>query len=71
MNTCMTFAGWLGQPKLLHDLVCPELLPLAVNQGLGSDLILHQACRSQADRLVLVDHEGGFQVCVLYSLQRE
>ena len=42
----MAFAGWLGQPELLRDLVRPELLPLAVHRGLGSDLVCHQALGS-------------------------
>lgn len=67
----MAFAAWLDEPKLLRDLVCPELLPLAVHQRLGSDLILHQALSSQADGAVLADGGGALQVCVSYSLQRE
>lgn len=58
----MAFAGRLGEPKLLGDLVGPELLPLAVHQGLGSDLVLHQALRPQADGTVLA-------VTVSHSLQ--
>lgn len=65
----MAFAGWLDQPELLRDLVCPELLPLAVHQGLGSDLVRHQAFCSQADGSVLIDRGGTFQVSVPYSLQ--
>lgn len=67
----MAFAAWLDEPKFLRDLVCPELLPLAVHQRLGSDLILHQALSSQADGAVLADGGGALQVCVSYSLQRE
>lgn len=51
----MAFAAWLDKPKLLHDLVGPELLPPAVHQRLGLDLILHQALRPQADGTVLTD----------------
>ena len=65
----MAFAGRLDQPKLLLDLVRRELLPLAVHQGLGSDLVRHQALCSQADGAVLTDGGGKFQVGVPYSLQ--
>lgn len=68
-STHMAFAGWLGQPKFLCDLVRPELLPLAVHQGLGSDLVRHQALCPQADGAVLTDRGGEFQVGVPYSLQ--
>lgn len=67
----MAFAAWLDEPKLLRDLVCPELLPLPVHQRLGSDLILHQALSSQADGAVLAEGGGALQVRVSYSLQRE
>lgn len=66
----MAFAGWFDKPKLLGDLVGPELLPLAVHQGLGSDLVLHQALRSQADGAVLTERGREPQVGVPYSLQR-
>lgn len=66
----MAFAGWLDEPKLLGDLVGPELLPFAVHQGLGSDLVLHQALRSQANGAVLIEQGREPQVSVLYSLQR-
>lgn len=68
-NTHVAFAGWLDQPKLLHDLACPELLPLAVHQGLGSDLVLHQAFCSQANGAMLADQGGEFHVGVPHSLQ--
>ena len=55
MHTHMAFAAWLDKPKLLHDLVCSKLLPPAVHQRLGSDLILHQALRPQANGAVLTD----------------
>ena len=66
----MAFTGWLDEPKLLGDLVGPELLPLAIHQGLGSDLILYQALRSQANGAVLTEQGLEPQVRVLYSLQR-
>lgn len=67
----VTFAAWLDKPKFLHDLVCPKLLPPAVHQRLGSDLVLHQALRPQADGAVLTDWGGALQVCMSYSLQRQ
>lgn len=69
ISTHVAFAGRLDQPKLLLDLVRRELLPLAVHQGLGSDLVRHQALCSQADGAVLIDGGGKFQVGVPYSLQ--
>jgi hypothetical protein len=67
----MAFAAWPEEPELLCDLVCPEFLPPAVHQGLGSDFVFHQALCSQADGTVLTDHRGALQICVSYSLQRE
>lgn len=71
MNAYMAFAVWLDEPKLLCDLVGLELLPPAIHQGLGSDLIIHQALCSQADCAALTDRGGRLQVCVSYSLQRQ
>lgn len=71
VNAYMTFAVRLDESKLLYNLVGLELLPPAVHQGLGSDLILHQALCSQADGAALRDCGGHLQVCVSYSLQKE
>ena len=68
-STHVAFAGWLDQPELLCDMVRPELLPFAIHQGLGSDLVGHQAFCSQADGSVLIDRRGTLQVSVPYSLQ--
>lgn len=67
----MAFAAWLDEPKLLRDLVCPELLPSATHHRLGSDLVLHQALGPQADGAVLADGGGALQVGMSDSLQRE
>lgn len=67
----MAFAAGFDEPKLLCDLVCPELLPLAIHQRLGSDLILHQALSSQADGTVFTDGGGAIQVGMSYPLQRK
>lgn len=66
-NTHVAPAGQLDQPKLLHDFVCPELLPPAAHQGLRRDLVLDQALRPQADETVLA--ERGVRVRVPHSLQ--
>lgn len=63
----MAFAGRLDQPKLLRDLVCPELLPPAAHQGLRGDRVLDQAFGPQADETVLA--ERGVRVGVPYPLQ--
>lgn len=67
-DTHVAFTGWLDKPELLGDLIGPELLPLAVHQGLGSDLVLHQALRSQANRAMLTDRGRELQISVPYSL---
>lgn len=70
-GTDTALAGWLDEPELLCDLARPELLPPAVHQGLGSDLVCHQAFCSQANGPLLAGRGGTLQVRVLYSLQEE